>query len=261
MIKYTKRGTLTVFYYLLMVDGDIAQSEQEKFIELGNEIDSKNFKSYKKEIEKECAEQIKKSFDDEDYYDVIVEGVDKALSEKPAKDEEGILSRLLLWNMLVLAFADRKYQKIERRLIRHVVRKSKIERSILLEMEHLIRSYRAIEKEENYLSKSTRPYSEIAPLVEELKTRKANVMKNALNLVNDESMMTSIKEIKAEPDVFDTVGGFVAGAAGEVGNFIGGAAAGVGEAVGGFFGGVAGMFGLGDNKNESKAKKETKDKK
>ena len=73
--------------------------------------------------------------DQDDYYDVLSECVDRSLKQTTESIEEGMTSRMLVWNLLVNALFDRKYSDNERRLIKHIVRVLNIETSVFLEME------------------------------------------------------------------------------------------------------------------------------
>ncbi len=190
-MMYEKKSAITCFYYLIAVDSDIHDIEMDVFESIANEIDPDNYPSYKESIIEDYNKQLESQIDDEDYYDVIVEGVDKVLVSRGYYD--GVSPRLLLWNLLVVAFADNDYSKEERRLIKHIVRKSEIEKDVFLEMEELMKANVALDKEIQTLNDSDKPYKEIRPLVEELEERKQVIINSALALIEDEGYVPVAK--------------------------------------------------------------------
>ena len=49
--------------------------------------------------------------------------------------------RLLVWNMLVIAFSNKNYSSFERKLIKHIVRVWNMDRTVFLEMEQIIKTH------------------------------------------------------------------------------------------------------------------------
>ncbi len=244
MKKYSYKGTITAFYYLSMIDGDNTENNLDSFTEICREIDSEHYEEYRDDLINECESQKQKMIDDDDYYDVIIEGLDKTLSQSLTEDDKSVSARMLIWNLLVISIIDNDYSPLERRMIKHIVRISEIETSAFLEMEQLLFSYNAVVSEQNTLSFSTRPYVEIAPIMEELKKREKAIFDSAQQLIADEYMMQSIKAVHYEPDIIDNAGKAIADTAGNVAKGVGDVAQGIGNAVGGFFGGAAKMFGF-----------------
>ena len=126
------KNAVAIFYYLMSVDNVITEVEQQKLDEIGAEIDAEKYMSYRDEIIERCEKQKLLVIDDEDYYDVISEGVDKELYAEISVDEEVIASRLLIWDLLVISYCDEEYHHDERRLIKHIVRLSGVPTSVFL---------------------------------------------------------------------------------------------------------------------------------
>ena len=260
------KSTIAIFYYLMSVDGTIAEDELQKLDEIGTKTDAENYHNYRDEIIEQCENQKCSVIDEEDYYDVISEGVDKALNSNIGEDEDVIASRLLIWDLLAIAYSDEEYHPNERRIIKHIVRTSEIPASVFLEMELLIKTATEVEKERKWLSISNRPYSEIAPIIEELDKRIAYIAESARNLIDDEIKTPSVEALEIKPTFFDHVENSVAPIAAQVkeaaepvtsgiskavepvGEKAGealenaktavtGFASGVGKSIGGFFGG------------------------
>lgn len=204
---FTPKEAITIFCYLAMVDGDFSKDEREKISEIGQAVDQWSFMIYKDEIFSGCEKQTKKVIDEEDYYDVISEGVDKIINNAvTATDgERSISTRLLIWNLLVISYADNEFSSLERRLIKHIVRITNTETSVFLEMEQLINTNRIIENEIAGLSESNLPYAEVNSRIEELKKRSAQIIEISTNLIADEGLMKSIEAIEYKPDFIDRI--------------------------------------------------------
>ena len=222
-----KKSAIMCFYYLIAVDNNILDIELDTFNSVSAEIDPENIESYKDSILEEYKAQIATVIDEEDYYDVISEGIDKYLI--PTKDAvEGVSSRLLLWNLLVVAFSDGDYSVMERRLIKHIVRVLNIEKDIFQEMEQLMKTNVAVTKEIDALESSDKPYNEIRPIVEEIEERRNVILNAAKTLIEDEIYepvakvnMPEKKFIEDAKQTMDKIGSGVASAVSPIASNIG----------------------------------------
>ena len=224
-MKYIKtRDALQAFYYLIAVDGSVRDDERALFDHIGDNLDAKHFHDYRKEIIDSCDERINQCHDSDDRYDVIVEGVDAVLSHRTDKRAAGIAPRLLLWNMLSVAFADGEYDAVESRLIRHIARTMIADRSIYPEMEHLMRAAYDVRGELDWISNSELPYSEVRPMVDQLEER-VNVLQNAAVLLIEDNVAPVLNQVgDALKPVNDAVLKPVGNAANEVAKRAGDAA-------------------------------------
>lgn len=228
MLKIGTKNAIKAFYYLLAVDGEVDDSEIQKFKELSEQLD-KNSNEYIENVIEECQKNIQTEAG-EDYCDIVQEALDEAVRSDKEKDEEEILVRLLVWDMLVLAFADNQYSESEKRIIKHIVRTLKMDMSVFMEMEQMIQTASAVEREKKRLEDSDRPYRLIRPLVVELEERLTKIMENVMYLVEDEKEADEPYHAKDEPNaivnavanVGNQVGGFAADAVANAGNFLGG---------------------------------------
>ena len=186
MLLFKKEAAVKAFYYLMAVDEAITIDEIACFNEIGNELDRVEFPKYREEVINECEQQIKTIIDAEDHYEVVLEGVDKALSAQTEDIENGVSVRLMVWNMLVIAFSNKNYSAFERRFIKHIVRVLNMDRSVFLEMEQIIKTHSDITSELEWINQSNRPYSEIRPVVVELERRQKTVLACATQLIEDE---------------------------------------------------------------------------
>jgi len=181
-----RKNAMKVFYYLMAVDGEVSSDKMERFDEIGCEIDGEAFSEYKDSIIDECKSHINTAAGDEDFYDVIQEGLDEVLYCENDSDSQGVTDRLLVWNMLVIAFVNDEYSDIERRIINHVVRVAKMDKSVFLEMEQLIKTVASIKRENEWIQASDKTYAEVRPIVEELEKRQRVIIESALALIEDE---------------------------------------------------------------------------
>lgn len=189
-----KKEAMKVFYYLLLADGTVTEDEEQSFVEIGNELDPENFGSYKDEIIKECI-SVAHSIDQlDDYIDILQEATDRALAVKTNIIEDGIPPRLLLWDLMVLAYSNQEYEASENKIIRHVVRMLEIDRSIYLEMKQMAETSIVLENELKWLQQQNRPYSEIRPIVDEIEERTKVLRISAENLVADEVIVPDPEE-------------------------------------------------------------------
>lgn len=218
MILLEKRAAIKSFYYLMAVDGAVTADEIECFDSIGAELDPEAFATYRDDLIAECELQLKNIIDEEDYYEVVLEGVDKALAAQIDDPANGITVRLLVWDMLVIAFSNAEYSSYERKLVKHIVRVMDMDRSVFLEMEQIIKTNAAVENELSWINRSNRPYSEIRPIVDELERRQKVVLTCARQLIEDE-LYSAVEKIAlpgtglytGAVDMFSKVGGAFSG--------------------------------------------------
>lgn len=181
----SKKGAMKAFYYLMAIDG-IDEVEEEQFDAIGNEIMKEEFSGERDSIKSECNLYLEKIANEDDRYDFIQEGLDEAIGDTVKTIEEGVVPRLLLWDMLTIAMCDNNFTSEEERLIGHVVRILKIDKSVFAEMKQLILTVNAVEKEKEQLDLSDRPYAEIRPLVDEIENRRETIVNAAIDLIEDD---------------------------------------------------------------------------
>lgn len=178
---------LQIVYYLMAADGDICQNEEEKFDAIGQEWDE-DFKEEKVGIIEKCQEQLDKVIDEDEYYDVVREGVEECLQEGMLEYEweawgRNIDGGILVWDLLTIAFSDEKYTEEERKLIKLVTRKLDLDKTLFLEMENSIKAIFALDREEAWVKATNRPYSTIEALIKEISNRREVIMKSVDELI------------------------------------------------------------------------------
>lgn len=196
---YETKSALKAFYYLLAVDGDIDEAELEHFHSIGMSIDPGRFGEYEETIKNECKLTLIKA---EGYeYDLILEGVDEALTHEAPEDDQGLTPRLLVWDLFAAAFSNGVYNDYEKRLINHIARKVDVDKSIILEMEQMMNTLTSIQKEIDWANQVERSDEEMKPIIDELEKRQGVITRAAEYLIADEIDHDNPYEYK--PDFFD----------------------------------------------------------
>ena len=177
------RSALKIIYYMMAADGQIFHNEEEKFDDIGQELDP-NFKDHKDQIINECQAQLNKVIDPEDYYDTLQDGVEDALIHSRQTADTFITPKLLVWNLLTLAYSDESYDEAERRLLKFIVRKTNVDKAVFLEMESSILTLLDIEKELAWIKTTDKPYLTIEAMVNELADRKSVIFESVKDLIS-----------------------------------------------------------------------------
>ena len=176
------QSALKIIYYLMAVDGEIFHSEEEKFDAIGKDLDP-DFAKNRELIISECQTQMDKVIEQEDFYDVIRDGVENALLLSRQTEDSFITPKLLVWNLLTVAYSDENYDDAERRLIKYLVRKTNIDNAVFLEMESSILTLMDIEKELAWIKTTSKPYLVIEAMVNELADRKNVIFESVKDLI------------------------------------------------------------------------------
>ena len=177
------RNAIKIIYYLMAADGQIYHSEEEKFDAIGQELDP-DFKENRDRIIKECQAQLDKVIDPDDYYDTLQDGIEDALLSSRQTADTFITPKLLVWDLLTVAYSDENYDEIERKLLKYIVRKTDIDKAVFLEMESSILTLMDIEKELEWIKTTDKPYLTIEAMVNELADRKNVIFESVKDLIS-----------------------------------------------------------------------------
>jgi len=186
MVTVSDKNAMKVFYYLMAADGEVCADEWERFDNIGYEISGDTYLKYRNSMINACMKHISSASIEDDYYTVILKGIDKALRSKSNAESKVIPIRLLVWNMLVMAFSNNDYSDVEKAVITHVVHATKMDRSVFLEMEHYMKTVAAVVRENERAQASDKPYAEVRPYVVELERRHKVILESATALIEDE---------------------------------------------------------------------------
>ena len=193
---FSVHDALRIMYCMILIDGNVSEEEEEKFCEIGLACDQ-DFDACKKQLIDECNGVVQSesaqgidfvsiaSVDSEEYYDQIHDYVGDLIKEENFYQTEGVRAKWLIWNLLAIAYSEGDYSTNERRLMRYIAKKSGVDNTVLLEMEHTFSTLIAIEKEEEWLKSSDRPYKVIEERVVELSNRKNAIMQGINALISD----------------------------------------------------------------------------
>lgn len=168
------QASLKIFYYLIAADGVIQEEEKERLDAIGTDLDAK-FPEYKDSLFTECEKELNPEVAPGDDYDVIEEATDRAILAEIHEDDLFIPIKVFVWDMLSVACSDGSFDEKERKLIRYIVRKYKIDYAQYLEMESSMTAVLDIEKERIWIKTTNRPYLQIEEEVNELNEREQTI--------------------------------------------------------------------------------------
>ena len=178
----SSHDTIKIIYYVMAVDQTIGKEEEDKFNEIGNALDP-GFAENKERIIDECKKQLSKVIDGADYYDVIQDGIEDALIASMNVTGTPITPKLLLWDLLTIAYSDNRYDEVERKLLKYIVRKCDVDKAVFTEMESSLLTLMDIEKEISWIKTTDRPYLQIEAIVNELADRKNVIFESVKDLI------------------------------------------------------------------------------
>lgn len=199
----TKVSAFKIFYYITAADGIITDEETEKLNEIGLQLFGEECQSFLHNLIAECEAKTIGVFDDPDEsFDILSDCIEEALNETTEELNDGIPSRLLLWNLLLIAHSDGNFARNEQRFIAKINRKLNLGDSILFEMEQYIKTVQTIEIELDKLKDSMEPYKIIRPVVDDLENRRDTIKTAVLTLISDE-VLNPVKKLTVQDDVID----------------------------------------------------------
>jgi hypothetical protein len=174
---------LKVAYLFLSLDNKVDKTALRKIDELGNDMD--NYSDKKDKIIGECEDLISQSFDSTDRYDVIFEGINKIVgnsSNQPfgllGHPKDYVDKKQCLWILVNLAYFDGSYTDSERKLIRALVRKWEIDKSILIEMEDTAETLIELNKHKTWIKTTNYPYDYVAGVIKEMDKNQEELSSN-----------------------------------------------------------------------------------
>ncbi len=159
-----------IAYYLMAIDQDISGDEQNKYEQICSEL-VVDFASRRDAIESMCKEHIERAFGSEDYIDNILDGVTLAVIQQVPEITNGIPAKLLLWNLIAIAYSDGGYNAEEQRLIKSFARNAGIDLADLLEMENSYLTLKDLYGELEWIKTTDRQYLTIEPVINQIQHR------------------------------------------------------------------------------------------
>ena len=180
--RISTESAIKVIYFLMAADGQILQSEEEKFIEIGAELDP-DFSKHTDSIIRECQDSLKGIDGTENSYKKIKNAADAALNSSIEAEDSYITPKLLVWDLLTVAYSDEDCDENEIKLINHIVKKLEIDKAVFLEMESSIQTMMDLEKELRWVKTTGRPYLTIEAVVNEIQNRKRVIFDSIEDLI------------------------------------------------------------------------------
>lgn len=176
------RNALQIIYYLMAADGTVFHSEEEKFDAIGTELDP-DFADNKSSIIKDCQAQLEKGIDLKNYYNVLQDSVEAAIRSSNETADAFITPKLLVWNLLTIAYSDENYNEVERKLLKYIVCTLQIDKTVFLEMESSMLTILDIEKEIAWIKTTDRPYLTVEARINELTKRQTVIFDSVKGLI------------------------------------------------------------------------------
>ncbi len=175
-------SAIKIIYFMMAADGEISKEEEDKFAEICVALDPK-FSEHKDELIRECKKVLDKALEPEDYYDTLRDGIEEAILSSNPGENAFITPKLLLWDLLTIAYSDNKYHDDERKLMKFIVRKLDVDKSVFLEMESSIETLMDLEDELTWIKTTDRPYLTIEAMVNEIADRKNVIFSSVKDLI------------------------------------------------------------------------------
>ena len=176
------KSAIQIIYYMMAADGAIFHNEEVKFDEIGKELDPA-FDSYKADIIQECRAQINQQTDPADPLEALRTGVENAVSAGVSPKEAAITPKVLVWDLLTVAYSDGDYDERERQILKCAADKLNIADDVLLEMESSFLTLRDLENETAWIKTTDRQYLTIEQMVNEIADRKTAIMESIKDLI------------------------------------------------------------------------------
>ena len=175
-------SAIKIIYYLISVDGVINGAELEKLNEICLNLDPK-FEEYRDALIASCKQELDKQIDEEDYYDILQNAVENAIQKSKPRQDSFITPKLLLWDLLTIAYSDDTYNEEERKLMKYIAHRINVDIAVFLELESSMLTIMDIEKEIKWIKTTNRPYLTIEAMVNELVDRRNVVFEGVKELI------------------------------------------------------------------------------
>ena len=176
------QSAIKIIYYMISADGEMHENELQRFGEISKEMDP-DFDSKREDVIASCEGQMNKLIDPEDYFAVLQDGVEDAISIGKNTKDGGIAPKVLIWDLITVAYSDGVYDENERKLLKYVVRKLNVDKAVFLEMESSYLTLEDLEKELAWIKTTDRPYLKIEAMVNEIADRKTVIFESIKDLM------------------------------------------------------------------------------
>ena len=178
------RDALSLFYFLMAVDGTLHDDEFEKFDAIYRELGGADHINQKVLIH-ECQAKLDASVSSDNPLISALTCVDEVLYKPSVHDHRDVVvpPRLLVWDLLTIACSDGNCHSSERDLIKHIASIVGVEDSLVLEMESFILTLLDLENEETWIKTTSQPYLVIESVLKDIEARKTAVFDGVKALI------------------------------------------------------------------------------
>ena len=176
--------SLRIIYYLMAADGQLDQDELDQFAEFGTQL-GPNTQVDSAEIIADCEKDLLQHASSISPLVSAMTCVDGVLYNpyQPTADEDFVVPKQLIWNMLAICFADGSFEASERELINHVAAHFGVDEVVVSEMEGSINALTDLERESDWVKRTGDSYLTIDPYVKEIESRKACILEGVQCLI------------------------------------------------------------------------------
>ena len=181
-ILLSEEDALKIAYLMMQADRFVTSDEEDKFMSICADLNVEKEKTT--EIVSYC-DSVTSGIGDEDYMDAIRDGIRDLIKDRVGKKNGTVNGKLLIWDLLAIAYSDGEYSKEEEKIIRQTSTLVGIDKSVLPEFISSIHTIMAIDKEVAWLKQTDRKFVEIENELNELDDRKKNVLQGVYCLISD----------------------------------------------------------------------------
>lgn len=180
--EISTEGAMKIIFCLMAVDGKILHDEYEKFDAIGNELDPR-FREKRDMIINECRTFVGREMKVSGFLNAIGQAVRQAVATSTWTSNAFIGAKLLVWDMLTIAYADGECGVTERQLIEYVSKELGVDGAVLVEMESGLLTIMDLEKEIKWIKTMDRPYVQIENMVQKIESRKKVIFDSIKELI------------------------------------------------------------------------------
>ena len=184
-VGLTTRDALRLFYYELSADGRVNDDELAKFKEICTTFAKDVPESELSALVDDCQGRLDASQSSVNPLISVIACVDKLLYEPSVYTdvEDVFIPRLVIWNMLAIAYGDGECAEAERDLVDHVAQVVEVDNPVVLELESFALTIADLEREEAWIKTTDRPYLSIESALQDIEARKSAVMDGVADLI------------------------------------------------------------------------------
>ena len=179
------RHALSLFYYLMAADGELHDDEMEKFDAIYEGLDGPEYINQKVLVHK-CQSRLDTYSGPTEPIMRAISCADRILYSPTYFDLQEMLvpPKLLVWDLLAIAYSDGGCPDSERSFINHVANAVGVEDELLLEMENYMLTILDLEVEEAWIKTTSQPYAVIESVLNDLQVRKEAVFDGTYALID-----------------------------------------------------------------------------